>query len=210
MAVAAAGKAPKRSAQLSTEQIVAAALRIIQLDGVEALSMRRLSRELDVTPMAAYYYVADKGALLDLVVDAVLAQVKVPGPEAGRWDKRLRILVDRIDEEVRAHPGLGPVLLDGLLSSRRELLDATLQLLQEAGFDERGVLMAYATIHSYLFGRHKIIMAPPERDSVSDVPFIARMNAHLETVSGRDYYEFGVETVIQGLKAQLRAARRKS
>ena len=167
--------------------------------------MRRLSKELGVSPMAPYYYVADKNGLLDLVVEAVLSEVVVPGPADGAWDVRLRLLIDRIDAELRSHPGLGDVLLEGLLGAQRGLLDAIMELLLEAGFGERDVLMAYATVHTYLYGRHKVAMATPDRaPGVEQPPSIARTAAHLDSVSGRDYYSFGVETIIAGLRAQLR------
>lgn len=58
---------------LSEAEIVEAALRVVRADGVDKLSMRLLSRELGVSPMAPYYYVADKRELLDLVATAALA-----------------------------------------------------------------------------------------------------------------------------------------
>ena len=202
------GATGRRATQLSASQIVAAALRIIQRSGVESLSMRRLSKELGVSPMAPYYYVADKNGLLDLVVEAVLSEVVVPGPDDGSWDVRLRLLIDRIDAEVRSHPGLGDVLLEGLLGAQQRLLDAIMELLLEAGFGERDVLMAYATVHTYLYGRHKVTMATPDRvPGAEQPPSIARTSAYLDSVSGRDYYAFGVETIIEGLRAQLRTPR---
>ncbi|WP_228811495.1 TetR family transcriptional regulator, partial [Nocardia farcinica] len=95
---------------LSESEIVEAALRVVREDGVEKLSMRRLSRELGVSPMAPYYYVADKRELLDLVASAALTGVRTPPPESGPWQERLRDLVDQIDEKLRKHPGLGDVL----------------------------------------------------------------------------------------------------
>ena len=206
MTQAGEGSAARRTTQLSAPQIVGAALRIIQRGGVESLSMRRLSKELGVSPMAPYYYVADKNGLLDLVVEAVLSEVVVPGPADGSWDVRLRVLIDRIDAELRGHPGLGDVLLEGLLGAQRGLLDAIMELLLEAGFGERDVLMAYATVHTYLYGRHKVTMMTPEPvPGVEQPPSIARTSAYLDSLSGRDYYSFGVETIIEGLRAQLRA-----
>src|SRR3954471_807531 len=102
----------KRPSQLSEEQIIEAALGMIQRGGIESLSMRRLSKELGVSPMAPYYYVSDKTALLELVVSTVLAEVIVPGPEFGTWDVRLRAVIDQIDEQLRSHPGIGEVLLE--------------------------------------------------------------------------------------------------
>src|SRR5512146_2732193 len=65
----------KGAEQLTRERITEAAMRIIDEDGVDALSMRRLGSELGVNPMAAYHYVPNKAALYDLVLDAVLGAV---------------------------------------------------------------------------------------------------------------------------------------
>src|SRR4051794_16353387 len=152
----------KRSVQLSQDQIVEAALSIVQESGLDSLSMRRLSKQLGVSTMAPYYYVDDKNGLIELVVEAVLSRVELPGPEAGAWDVRLRLLIDAVDAELRSHPGIGEVLLAGILSTHQELLDAVMELLFEAGFDGRDVLLAYAVLHTYLFGRHKVAMSSVE------------------------------------------------
>ena len=67
------GKPPN----LTEKQIVDAAPEIIRL---EALSMRRLSRALDRSTMAPYWYFSDKQQLLDLVAKEVLSEVAIPGP----------------------------------------------------------------------------------------------------------------------------------
>ena len=92
----------RRPAGLSEAQIIEAALRVIRKDGVDGLSMRRLSKELGVTPMAPYYYVSDKQALLDLVVSAALGGIEIPAAGVGPWHVRLRLVVDQIDQQVRA------------------------------------------------------------------------------------------------------------
>lgn len=57
---------------LSRERIIDTALALVDANGLEALSMRRLGAELGMDPMAAYYYVPSKAALLDAVVEAVM------------------------------------------------------------------------------------------------------------------------------------------
>ena len=125
---------------LSESEIVEAALRVVREDGVEKLSMRRLSRELGVSPMAPYYYVADKRELLDLVATAALTGVRKPAPESGPWQRRLRELIDQIDEKLRKHPGLGDVLIEQMLGKQLDLIAAVMEILFDAGFDDRNVL----------------------------------------------------------------------
>ncbi|MCX4097866.1 mycofactocin system transcriptional regulator MftR2 [Nocardia sp. alder85J] len=188
---------------LSEAEIVEAALRVVRTDGLEKLSMRRLSRELGVSPMAPYYYVADKRELLDLVVTAALSGVRRPGPE-GPWQQRLRELIDQIDEKLRKHPGLGDVLLDQMLGKQLDLIAAVMEILFDAGFDDRNVLSAYATVHTYLFGRARV--NPRDRSTPAGVTLpdpVERAMRHIGDLRGRYSYEFGMDVLVAGLEVQL-------
>ena len=68
---------------LARERIIAAAMRIIDAEGLDALSMRRLGAELGVNPMAAYYHVPNKAALYDLVLEAVMTGVDLSAIDPG-------------------------------------------------------------------------------------------------------------------------------
>ena len=100
---------------LTEDEIVDAALNVIRTEGLEALSMRRLSRELGRSAMAAYWYVEDKQQLLNLVAKKMLAEVPLPDPESGTWDERLRKVVAAIDAKLREHPGIAEILLQRML-----------------------------------------------------------------------------------------------
>ncbi|MEU2252658.1 mycofactocin system transcriptional regulator MftR2 [Nocardia xishanensis] len=189
---------------LSESEIVEAALRVVRADGVEKLSMRRLSRELGVSPMAPYYYVADKRELLDLVASAALAGVRKPPPESGPWQQRLRELIDQIDEKLRKHPGLGDVLIEQMLGKQLDLIAAIMEILFEAGFSDRNVLAAYATIHTYLFGRSRV--NPRDRSPLSEVTLpesVERATKYISDLRGKYAYDFGMEVLVAGLEAQL-------
>lgn len=189
---------------LSESEIVEAALRVVREDGVEKLSMRRLSRELGVSPMAPYYYVADKRELLDLVATAALTGVRKPSPESGPWQQRLRELIDQIDDKLRKHPGLGDVLIEQMLGKQLDLIAAVMEILFDAGFDERNVLASYATIHTYLFGRGRV--NPRDRTALSEAALpdaVARAVKHMGDLRGKYSYDFGMDVLIAGLEAQL-------
>lgn len=72
-----------RVAGLDVDLIVKAALSIADRDGLDKLTMRRLSTELGVTPMATYHHVSGKDELLDLVIDESIGQLPVVDPDAG-------------------------------------------------------------------------------------------------------------------------------
>ena len=79
---------PGRPPALTREQVLVAALEIIDQDGVEALTMRRLGQALDRNPMGIYRHAADKNALLDGVVEHIFSELVIsrePGrDQAGR------------------------------------------------------------------------------------------------------------------------------
>lgn len=187
---------------LSEAEIVEAALRVVRVDGIEKLSMRRLSRELGVSPMAPYYYVADKSELLDLLVSAALSGIRIPAKSEGTWQERLRVLLDQINEKLRKHPGLGEVLMERMLRKQLDLIDAIMEVLFDAGFSARNVLAAYATMHTYLFGRSRVTNTSHELPRQLP-PSLQRATEHMADLSGKYFYQFAVETMIAGLEAQL-------
>lgn len=200
----ASGGGGSNGSTLSENEIVEAALRVVRADGVEKLSMRRLSRELGVSPMAPYYYVADKRELLDLVATAALTGVRKPPPESGPWQDRLVDLLAQIDERLRRHPGLGDVLIEQMLGKQLDLIAAIMEILYEAGFDDRNVLAGYATIHTYLFGRRRV--NPRNLDTPPDVVMperVARAMEYLPDLRGKYSYDFGVGVLVAGLEGQL-------
>ncbi|MEB3071695.1 TetR/AcrR family transcriptional regulator [[Mycobacterium] vasticus] len=190
---------------MTEEEIVGAALSVIRTEGVNALSMRRLSAELGRSTMATYRYVTDKQALLDLVARKVLAEVPIPPADSGPWDARLRELISGIDDRMRHHTGIAEILLERMLSTDYRVMAGVMDILQSAGFSERDVLLAYAMIHTYLFGRYQVVMHAGEIDeSPSAVPESMRtLQTELPKLRGQDFFTFGVDTIIQGLRGRL-------
>src|SRR5918994_3617768 len=75
-------------AGLSREAVLGAARRVADDQGVDHLTMRRLAAELGVTPNALYTYFPDKEALLDALVDDLLAGIEPGDPDEGDWRDR--------------------------------------------------------------------------------------------------------------------------
>jgi AcrR family transcriptional regulator len=190
---------------LTEDAIVDAALAIIGRDGVGALSMRALSRELGVSAMAASYYVANKQELLDLVAARALAKILTDDLGDDPWPVRLRALIDRIDATLRRHRGVGEVLLDQMNRTQRDVMRAIMELLSEAGFTDTDVVRAYALIHTYLFGRYRVTMSPtPSSDEVVDTgDIVSRAGPISRSLHGADFYDFGVDTLIRGLESRI-------
>ena len=197
---------------LTEEQIVDAALDIIRAEGLDGLSMRRLSRELGRSAMAPYWYVSDKRELLDLVARKLLSEVALPEPDSGPWDERLRAVVTGIDARLHDHPGIATVMLERMRSTDRRLMNGILEILQSAGFEGPSVFLSYAMIHTYLFGRYQVVELdtpdPSDVDPGELEDALAKLVPHLTGLRGRDFFTYGVDTIIEGLKAQLAAKKR--
>lgn len=94
-------------APLSREKILDAGLRIVDEDGIEALTMRRLAATLGVNPMSIYHHLPGKSAVLSGLVELVFSQMHVPTPaEDASWQDRLELAARAYRRVLRAHPNL--------------------------------------------------------------------------------------------------------
>src|ERR671910_2943785 len=98
-------------AGLSREAVLGAARRVADDQGVDHLTMRRLAAELGVTPNALYTYFPDKEALLDALVDDLLAGIEPGDPDEGDWRDGLVRGMEGSRRLLLAHPRPGPVFL---------------------------------------------------------------------------------------------------
>jgi AcrR family transcriptional regulator len=150
---------------LSRDQIVAAALRIARADGLAALTIRRLAADLDASRMALYRHVADKDALVSLVLNAVAEQSLPPLPSRdGPWEERLRRLAHGMRAELRAYPGLIEVLMTRYNHGPGALrvVDTILEILADAGLDIGDAARYYLVFIDLVFGRvHREVHGDP-------------------------------------------------
>lgn len=127
---------PPRRTPLTRADIVATALEIIDTDGVDALTMRRLGQRLSVDPMAVYYHLPNKAAVLEGVLDHLWAGVRMPPPAAGEtWPDLLFGLFSSLRDQLRAHPGAVAILgsRPATTVAQLALMERTVQRLGEAG-----------------------------------------------------------------------------
>jgi AcrR family transcriptional regulator len=96
----------KRDVPLTEAGIYAAALRLIDAGGVEALTMRKLAIELDANPMSLYHHVPNKEAVLRGVARMVGAQFRTVTLEDAPWQDRIRLLATDFRTLAHRHPEL--------------------------------------------------------------------------------------------------------
>src|SRR5215471_21083860 len=83
----------RRRAPLSRDAIVDAALGILDADGVDALTIRRLGQELGTGAATLYWHISGKDELGELVYDRIMGEVDLPRPDAGPWQEQIKTLV---------------------------------------------------------------------------------------------------------------------
>ncbi|WIX84326.1 TetR/AcrR family transcriptional regulator [Amycolatopsis sp. DG1A-15b] len=107
--------APRRRAAkpvLSQASIVRAALIVLDDEGFDAVTMRRIAQELETGPASLYAHVSNKDELAELMLDAVLADVHVPEPDPARWDEQVKDLVRDQIRVMAAHRGIARIAWD--------------------------------------------------------------------------------------------------
>lgn len=122
--------------RLTRERVVAAALAVVDRDGLERLTMRALGRELGVDPMAAYHHVPNKAAVLQGVVEAILAEIPLPDPGSDMgWPDVVRLIAGSYRRALLAHPNALPVASTQppLTPASLGLIEATMALLMRGG-----------------------------------------------------------------------------
>lgn len=134
------GARTRPNAPLDRERVVSAAIEIADEHGLEELTLRRVATKLGVTPMALYRYIESKDAMLDAMLDQVLAAVAVDETPGASWQQEIRDLLHGLRETVAHHPGVAtlmvtrPVMLGEHTASLR---DAAIGSLRKAGLHPR-------------------------------------------------------------------------
>lgn len=148
-----------RRPRLSRDIVLAAALALVDAEGLDALTMRRLGQELDRDPMALYRYAENRAALLDGVAEIVLADLVITadGPD---WQTQLRRTGHDFRRLALAHPHVVPLIVTRPLATPLGLrplatlrpLEQILGLLTRAGFAPDQSLHVYRAYCGLLNG----------------------------------------------------------
>ncbi|WP_158893790.1 TetR/AcrR family transcriptional regulator [Amycolatopsis anabasis] len=142
---------------LSRAQIVAEAVRLLDADGLEALSMRKLGTRLDAGATSLYRHVANRDELIELVVDEVYGEIRVPEvADPDNWREPVTACARSVRSMILRHPWIASVLgevgLSHLGPNVMRLNDRMLALLEAAGFPADEADRAISAIVAYVTG----------------------------------------------------------
>jgi AcrR family transcriptional regulator len=154
-------------APLSRESIVRAAIRLADADGLEAVSLRKVAGALDVGPMRLYGYIDTKEELLDLMVDAVYAEIR---PAGDGWREVLHSLAENTRRTAHKHEWLADLIGGRPQLGPNTLASGEAVLAAMNGIDLDIVVPATAAVNAYVIGavRREITERRAERASGMD------------------------------------------
>jgi AcrR family transcriptional regulator len=219
-----------RHRSLSREAIVTAALEVLDAEGLDALTMRRVADALDTGPASLYAHVADKEELLDAVMDRIYAEVPIPDPiDPQRWQEQLKQMVrdtrttfGRHRDAARASLGnvptgegvlpamntmVGILLAGGVTAQVASLSVDTLALYATATAYEEGINKAFKpedeAAHEAFRHELKVFFASLPADRF---PYLVALAEPL-TAGERDHrFEFGLDLLVRGIASTVEPA----
>ena len=216
-------RSPGERAGLTREEVVAAALAVLRQDGLTALSMRRVAGDLGVAPNALYSHVPDKSALLDALLDAVLADITLP--RRGDWRARIEALLLDSRRVLLAHPDLVPLFLARQTSGPNALRlgEAMLHQLARGGLTGEEAVRALQVLLIYTIGATafevpRLREPDPEARATRGRGAAARLDPEefpstmstadaLASHPGETLLRSGISWLLDGLAAEAAAAR---
>ena len=213
---------------LTRERVLITALAMIDAEGVEALSMRRLGQALHRDPMRLYRHLENKAALLDAVSELVLTDFTISTADDGHWESALRSAARRFRTIALSHPRMVPLLVTRPLATPLGLrptatlrsLEGLLELFMEAGFDGKRALHAYRLFTGFLNGHvlnevQELVSDPEESDATlrlglhvlprKDFPRTRSLASVLGNYDGALELEEGLDIILTGLRTELGA-----
>jgi AcrR family transcriptional regulator len=223
--------APARRERLTRERIVAAALAIVDEQGLDALSLRGVAARLSVTPMPLYRHVADRDELVDLVVEALLARDAPEVELPQEWDALLETLAWRTRNTLLSHPAVYDALRRRALTTPSAMhgMESLLASFARAGLPADAAVAAYTAVLmpvlgnvAVLHGRRETLAAEgrgeaEERARVTglltgldpgEFPLLSRQGGEFVRMLDDDVFAWGLQVVLDGLRATLRKRRR--
>jgi AcrR family transcriptional regulator len=230
MAEVPAGRARRRGGSyddgpITREQILTGALEIIDRDGIDGLSMRRLGKALGRDPMALYRHAKNKAALLDEIAENVLERLEVDAEDSD-WATQMRSVARGFRQLALEHPHVVPLLVTRPLAAPLGLrplgtlrpLESILTLLTRAGFTGVEALNIYRVLFAFLHGHvlnemQELVERPEETDDllrlglhrlpIGEFPLLRGLASSLASYDGAAELERGIDIFLAGLTATL-------
>ena len=209
---------------LTRDRVIEAAMRVMDEEGLESVSMRRVAREVGVEAMSLYHHVEDKEDLLDGICERVMAEFDFPEP-VDDWAENCRRGARAWRRLLQAHPAVmrlfaeqrGPVRS---IDSMRPM-EFALEILRGAGLSDRDTAQAFHAFGGYIQGfvmmelgsiaggsdeEHMKMHAELAAAMPGEFPALQAVSRYFAECEPDEQFEFGLELLIRGLEAKARKA----
>lgn len=201
---------------LGREHIVATAMALVDQEGLSALSMRRLGAELGVDPMAVYYYLPNKQALLAAIVEAVMATIDltIDHPDSPP-EERIFVAARAYRDAMLAHVNALPIVLAEGPTTPAALrpVELLISILRDTGLSPNDALAGMNIIAATVRGTVGMMATHQKSEQnhehmPQDLPADTFPHLHEAMRSGGcsfdDVFEFGVRALARGLLAEVK------
>ncbi|MFC7341361.1 TetR/AcrR family transcriptional regulator [Saccharopolyspora griseoalba] len=197
---------------ISREAAVAEAVRVLDDEGVGALSMRRIAQRLGVSSPSLYKHFRDLDDVLDAVADAIIEEITSQLPhDTTSWRHELDQLARRYRDTFRNHPHALALVMRRPVRSESSLagLNAVLQILLDDGWSAARAARALLLVESFAFGAALTSASAGFAGEVgAGFPALsaALSGSHPKLRLGSEDFEHGLELLLDGIAAELSPA----
>lgn len=214
-------KISQERAALSRENIVRAAVELADQSGINAITMRKLALQLNVEAMSLYNHIANKEALLDAMVEQVIADMDIPDVRQD-WQQELHRWALSVYRVLKLHPWATLMIISRMNVGPAMLrqIDASLGCLVEAGYSLACADEARTLLSSFLYGfilQEQNFPIQPEAFAEKAQAFLPELpdrqypymrSLALEVIEGRfsgvNQLSFGLDLILGSLKMEKR------
>lgn len=198
------------SAGLTRDHIAAAAVALVDRDGLERFGVRRLAQELEVDPMSIYHHIKGKAALLDAMSEAVLAEVAAAADDDAShcWEEIARRTAHGYREMAYRHPRVFPLLVTRAQTSPVAVsaLEGLVTAMREAGLPDQLVadapMVLFSFLNGHLLARTSDGPSPVPAFDTTAYPAMAALSPLMADFGSLTEFDRMLDAVLAGIKDQ--------
>jgi AcrR family transcriptional regulator len=214
-------QAARHRERLTRARIVDAALRVMDAEGLAALTMRRVARELGVEAMSLYNHVRDKDDLLDGVRERILAGFPFPELDEDDWFETGRRIARAWRQLLRSHPDALELLAEKhetpTSTDALRPMELALEVLRNLGVPDREAMKVFHAFGGYIqgfvmmerqmqFGKGEEVGRMTAAISGEELPCVAAALPYLAENDPDEQFTFGLDLLFEGLRARIQDA----
>lgn len=195
---------------LTREGIFAAALKLVDREGVDALTVTRLAKKLDVSGPSIYHHVDGRGEIVEGVRHLVVAETDLTCFSLLPWAAALTTWARSLRDAFGRHPQTIPLLATTTIRSELtlQMYELAVEALEDAGWPESLVVAVFTAVESFVVGSALDLVAPDTMIDIGEyrqhVPRLARALQHRGSAPrAAGPFELGLTALVAGLEQRL-------